>query len=205
VVTEVRVHPDGSADGDTHVTMSGAFSISARAVMEALIPGTESQFIRGAVAGATNGTLDRGDPNNLNDPYTMSVHYELAQAINIPGPGAASLWLGYHPFPMATAVAPSLPSRRTDYLCSSFTAIDEETITLPPDQALTNLPKPAEVDAEGVSLTVSYDKQGPRTLHVMRTLKAQHPHLVCAADEYNRIRSDLTKMFGILSTQALYK
>ena len=205
VVTEVHIHSDGSADGDTRVSMDGNFSIVMRAVMENIIPGAESQFIRGAIPGATDGTLDKGDPTNLTDPFTMSTHYDIAHAVNVPGPGAASLWLGYHPFPMVAALTPSLQSRHSDYLCSSFTAIDEETITLPEELSLTDLPKAAEVATEGYSLTVSYDKRGPHTIHMIRTLKAQHPHLTCTAAEFNSARPDLTKMFGVLSAQALYK
>jgi transglutaminase-like putative cysteine protease len=205
VVTDVHVHDDGSADADTRISMTGGFAIAMRASMEELIPGTESEFIRNAVPGATDGTLDKGDPTNLADPYAMSAHYTMARAVNVPGPGAASLWIGYHPFPMVTALTPGLQNRHTDYLCSSFTATDEETITLPDSLSLTGLPKAAEVDTEGYSLTVSYERQGPHAVHVTRTLKAQHPHQSCSAEVYNRIRPDLTKMFGILSTQALYK
>jgi transglutaminase-like putative cysteine protease len=205
MVSVVRVHADGSADGDTRVTTTGPFAIAVRAMMDAILPGSDSQFIRSAVAGATDGTLDRGDPTNLSDPYAVALHYELTSAVNIPGPGAVSLWLGYHPFSMPAALAPSLPVRSKDYMCSSFTATDEETITLPEGDALTNLPKPAQIDAEGLSLTVMFEKVGPETIHVIRTLRAQHPTLVCDADYYNRTRPQLARMVGLLSAQALYK
>jgi transglutaminase-like putative cysteine protease len=205
VVTAVRVHADGSADGDTRVSLSGPFAMAMRTVMDAMLPGSESQFIRGAVAGATDGTLDKGDPSNLSDPYTVSLHYNLGNAVNIPGPGAVSLWLGYHPFSMAAAAAPNLPARHSDFLCSSFVATDEETITLPEGHMLTNLPKAAEVDTQGLSLTATYERQGRDTIRIVRTMRAQRPHLVCSADDYNRIRPDLTKMIGVLSAQALYK
>lgn len=205
VVTAVRVHADGSADGDTHVTIGGPFAIAMRAAMDSLLPGADSQFIRGVVPGATDGTLDKGDPASLADPYTTSIHYDLANAVNIPGPGAVSLWLGYHPFSMATAVSPNLPERHGDFLCSSFVATDEETIALPQGHTLTNLPKAAEVDTQGLSLTASYERQGPGTIKVLRTLKSQRPHRMCSPDDYNHSRADLTKMVGVLSAQALYK
>jgi hypothetical protein len=116
-----------------------------------------------------------------------------------------SLWLGYHPFSMAAAAAPNLPARHSDFLCSSFVATDEETITLPEGHMLTNLPKAAEVDTQGLSLTATYERQGRDTIRIVRTMRAQRPHLVCSADDYNRIRPDLTKMIGVLSAQALYK
>jgi transglutaminase-like putative cysteine protease len=205
MVTAIRAHADGSADGDTRVTLTGPFAIAMRGVIAGMQAGSESDFIRASVPGATDGTIDKGDPLNLADPYVISIHYNLANAVNIPGPGAVSLWLGYHPFSIVTALAPSLPSRHKDHVCSSFTATDEETITLPRGHALTNLPKSAEVDAEGLALSVSYDRQGPETIHMLRSLKSQHATLICTGDDYNRIRPDLTRMNGVLSAQALYK
>lgn len=205
VVTAVRVHADGSADGDTRVTMSGPAAIAMRMEMDAIIPGADSQFIRTAISGATDGTLDKGDPSDLSDPYTTSIHYALANAVNLPGPGAVSLWLGYHPFGMGAVVSPNLPARHEDFLCSSFTATDDETITLPEDQTFTNLPKPADVNTQNISLITTVARDGPHTIHVVRTMKEQQPHLVCNADDYNRIRPDLMKMVGVLSAEALYK
>ena len=201
MISNVRVH----ADGDTHVTLTGPLAIAMCAAMDGILPGSESNYIRAAIAGATDGTFDKGDPSAVPDPYAVSVHFELANAVNIPGPGAASLWLGYHPFFMAAALSPSMPMRRTDNVCSSLTATDELTLTLPAGHAFTNLPKGAEVDTEGLSLTTAYERQGPETIKVTRMVKAQHAHLVCTADYYNRIRPQLMKMIGVLSAQALYK
>ncbi len=204
-VTSVRIHADGSADGDTTATMTGTISTNFRALMALLPPGSEGDFLRKIVVGATDGSISKGDPQNLTEPYIFSSHYELANAASFPGPGAVSFALGMHPLPMAGLISPNLPVRHKDYACSSLTAIDETILQLPGSVTVTSIPKASDMTAEGVSVHLVYERTGPNTITATRTLKVDHPGVVCTADYYNRIHPELTKMIGLLGAQVLYK
>ncbi len=205
IVTSIRIHADGSADGDTTATMTGDISTNFRAIMAQVLPGAEGEFLRKVVTGGTDGSIAKGDPLNLTEPYTFSSHYELANAASFPGPGAVSFGLGMHPLPFAPLITPNLPERHRDYSCSSLTAVEETTLQLPGTVEVTSIPKPADTSVEGVTLHLVYERTGPNTIKATRTLTLDHPSLVCSAAYYNSNHPQLTKMIGLLGGQVLYK
>jgi hypothetical protein len=202
--TSIQIQEDGNAEGTTLVTASGASGIALRALMSSLLPGMEANYIRETVPGASDGTLEKGDPAALTDPYVMAAHYTLTNATPLPGPGAVSFSIGHHPFSLPLAISASLPSRKSDYVCGSLHLVDETIINFPASEVVTSIPKSSEISADEMKLTATYERVGDNGVKATRTLDVDHPHATCTADYYNRVRPQLVAMNAMLKAQVLY-
>jgi transglutaminase-like putative cysteine protease len=202
--SSIQIGEDGNAEGTTLVTASGASGIALRALMASLLPGMEANYIRETVPGASDGTLEKGDPAALTDPYVMAAHYTLTNATPLPGPGAVSFSIGHHPFSLPLAISASLPSRKSDYVCGSLHLVDETIINFPASEVITSIPKSNEISADEMKLTATYERVGDNGVKATRTLDVDHPHATCTADYYNRVRPQLVAMNAMLKAQVLY-
>jgi transglutaminase-like putative cysteine protease len=205
-VSTVKLKSDGTGEGDTQVTAMGALGIGMRGLMASVPSGSETDFVRASVEGnAISGTLTKTDPALLTDPYTLTMHYDLANVATFPGPGAVSMWLGYHPYSFGGSLSTWLPERTLDYSCPSMTAENDSTIELPANTAILAMPKAGLITVSGVTLSTTYETLGPETVKQIVKLKIDHPHSVCSADYYNKTHSDLEKALSLLNTQLIYK
>ena len=202
--TAITIHEDGNAEGTTLVTASGASGIALRALMASLLPGMEANYIRETIPGASDGTLEKGDPSTLTDPYVMAAQYTLTNATPLPGPGAVAFSIGDHPFSLPLAISASLPSRKDDYVCGSLHLVDETTIYFPAAQVITSIPKSNEIGADEMKLTSTYERVDNNGVKATRTLDIDHPHATCTADYYNKVRPQLIAMNAMLNAQVLY-
>ncbi len=202
--TAITIHEDGNAEGTTLVTASGASGIALRSLMASLLPGMEANYIRETIPGASDGTLEKGDPSALTDPYVMAAQYTLTNITPLPGPGAISFSVGDHPFSLPLAISASLPSRKDDYVCGSLHLVDETTIYFPDAQIITSIPKSNEISADEMKLTAVYERVGNNGVKATRILDIDHPHATCTADYYNKVRPQLVAMNAALNAQVLY-
>lgn len=202
--TVITIHEDGDAEGQTLVTAAGASGIALRSLMASLLPGMEGNYIRETIPGASDGMLQKGDPASLSDPYVMAVQYQLTNATPLPGPGAVSFSIGYHPFSLPLAISASLPVRKSDYVCGSLHLVDETTIYLPTSQIITSIPKSKEVVADEMKLSASYERVESNGVRATRVLDIDHPHATCAAEYYNKVRPQLIAMNAMLNAQVVY-
>lgn len=204
-VTTLTIDRDGEATGDSEVSATGSAGAAFRALMDVVSPQVQANFVRATVPGASDGTVTKADTAKLVDPYVHSVHFNIPNAANFPGPGGISFGLGYHPVALGNALNIGLPVRQSDYTCGSFTATDDTTIHFPAGVRIISVPKSQTLTADGVSVSIAYTRSDPLTVRSVRTLTAEHPHAVCAASYYNRARPQLMTMAGALSAQVLYE
>ncbi len=195
---------DGTLEGDSHVAQSGAFAVTTRALMENIPADQETNILRAILGAGAEGRLDRHDPTNLSDPYSYDIHFRIPGAVVMPGPGAIPSSSAIRA--LEGVVAGTLPpSRNSDYLCLSLTASISDTITFPKGTSFLSIPKPVDLQTEGVRLQTGFDAQTAGTVHETAKLRISHPHAVCSPEYYARVRGDLAKMVTALRTQILYK
>ena len=202
--TNIQIQDDGNAKGTTLVSAAGSSGIALRGLMSSLLPGMDANYIRETVPGASDGALEKGDPNTLTDPYVMAATYSLTNATPLPGPGAVAFSIGHHPFSLPLAISASLPSRKGDYVCGSLNLTDETTISFPASQVITSIPKSKSLAAEDMVLTATYERDGENGVKATRTLIIDHKQATCSADYYNRVRPQLIAMNAMLNAQVLY-
>jgi transglutaminase-like putative cysteine protease len=202
----VDIKPDGSAQANAAVTSTGAFGVSIRALVQSLPAGKENDFLRGELGPGVEGTIDRGDPRLLNEPYTFDVSYRIPSAIALPGPGALPYYLSFKPFNFTGLIAGTLPAaRNSDYVCLSLDAEENATINLPPGMRLLSIPDPQSLEADGVRMQIEIDRVDARTLKESYVLKIDHPQEVCTPAYYARVHAALAKMTNALREEVIYK
>jgi hypothetical protein len=205
--SHITINPDGSADGDTQIKTSGSNAILYRALMAAIQPDRENLFFRTVLGADSTGKLDRGDVGTLKRDYDLSAHYHVGHAVNIPGPGAFSvLSTGFRPISFSNLIGANLPAQRTrDYVCGAGTYSDTSTITLPPRETISALPPPQTISADGIALSINYEKLSPQVVRATTELKLNSAKPVCPASAYDTIRPQLSRMVSALLAQVVYQ
>jgi hypothetical protein len=205
-VESLRIAPDGSIDGETHVTAAGAPASDLRALVAEAMSAGEALYFQRMLGPGADGTLDAGNASDLAPVYSYSAHYRLPNALNIPGPAAIPANAGYKPFSFTLMIAGDLPSTRTQtYACESVDAEEDLTFHLPDNLHVTTLPRTEAMAADEVSLAISYAKPDERTVHIDIKAHIDHPNGTCAPAYYGRVRSTLAQMAAALRAQILYQ
>lgn len=205
-VNEVTLSPDGSAEGHTRITARGAFGVSLRDMFQNVAAGKEDQFFREILGPGAEGTLDRGNPRNLTDPYVANATYRLPNAIAFPGPGALPSWLSFRPFYFTGLMAGNLPpSRNSNYVCWSLLAEDSTTITLPAGVHILSLPDSQIVTADDIRVQTDYDRTDPRTITQSIRMSLDHPQGSCTPAYYAKVHDTMKKITNLLHQQIVYR
>ncbi|HTT97517.1 MAG TPA: DUF3857 domain-containing protein [Rhizomicrobium sp.] len=203
---KVEINPDGSADGSTKISGSGAYGVLLRAFMQAIPAGKENDLFRNGLGPGAEGTLDRGDSHSLSDPTSYSATYHVPNAIVFPGTGSLPAHLSFKPFYFTELIGGSLPATRSsDYVCASVDAEEDTKLTLPAGMKLIAVPDSQAVDADQIHLRIDYDRPAPRALNMHLSLKIDHPQETCTPDYYARVHGALTKMSNALRQEIIYK
>jgi len=205
-VGEVDLAADGSANATMRFTSTGAYGVAVRSFLRDVKAGEETKFLRDMVGPGVDGTLDRGDPMKLVEPYPAGATYRIPGAISIPGPGALAPELTFKPFSFTSLVGGDLPAARSsDYVCLSLAAEQETKFVFPPGFKLLSIPDPQVLTAEGVRLTTDWDRSDARTLKETIALRIDHPQATCTPEYYQRVRGTLEKMANKLREQIIYR
>jgi transglutaminase-like putative cysteine protease len=204
--TTLVLHVDGTAEGDTNVTGTGALAVAMRAAIASLPADGDDNFFRMALGPGSEGRLVRGKPDDLDIDYSYAAHYRIAHLAAFPGPAALPAQISFKPFSFIGVIGRTLPpSRDTNYLCASGKFSDTVTVTLPPGVAVMSLPPSRVVSAQDVDLRLDYQEIRPGTVRARIELIVNHPDAVCTADYYTKVRPQLSAMTSALLSQILYK
>lgn len=206
VVQKMRVAKDGSAEGDSTITVQGAAAIAIRTALSSLQPSSENDYFRATLGPGATGSLERGDITNLTPDYTFSAHYKIPGYINIPGPGALPAGTGYKPFSFTGLLGGLLTDHRTQpYACQSASAHDDSVITLPAEVEVAALPRSLDETANGAHLTDRFEQLSGNRVHEQTDLRVEHPNPLCSAEDYNNAQPQTMKMISALKSQVLFR
>jgi len=198
-----KVASDGTMEGNSQASVTGAFAVTARALMEAIPADREKELLRQLMGAGAEGRLDRHDPTQLTDPYTFDIHYRIPDAVVMPGPGAVPVSSSIKS--LESDIAGTLPpSRNSNYLCPSMSRTVSDTVEFPKGTIFISLPKAVDLETEGIHLQTGFTQSGSVVQETAK-LRIDHPGTVCTPDYYARVRADMAKMVSSLRAQILYK
>ena len=181
--TVIHVHPDGTADGETKIEVTGTFAASMRAMMTYLRPDMEEMMMRRMLAGAGftgTGTLSRPKSMDMAENFSYGSRYKIDGAMNLPGPGAMVI---RSPFPGPAAIAGLLdsvndPDPTVDYECLGGSSVEEYAIDLPDGVQVQALPKNVDLSGKNASYRARYEMAG-NTVKVIREFEDRTAGNVC--------------------------
>lgn len=203
---EITIADSGSARAQVKISASGAFGIATRALIRNVPSGKDSQFLRDFLGPGADGTLERGDPMNLAEPYVASASYTIPGAISVSGPGALPPELALKPFSFTGLIGGEMPSsRNSDYICPSASAEQETKYVFPAGYKLLSIPDSQVLTAEGIRLQIDYDRTDARTINEKISLRIAHPEASCTPEYYQRVHGAIEKMANKLREQIIYR
>ena len=204
-VVTVKFDGEGTAEGESHSSLSGDAAFAMREFLDIIPPAQEKDVFRVALGAAADASIDRGNLDSLVDPYSYSVHYRVPNAVMFPGPGAVGSGLALGDFANGLLLGPLPSSRLTTFACPSQTIDEVDEYDFPPSVRVTSVPKSEDITAEGVQFHAHYEIRNPHTVSAARTLRTDHPHAWCTPEYYARVRPELARIAASLRGQILYK
>jgi transglutaminase-like putative cysteine protease len=198
--TVMKVHADGSADGETTFDAKGELAGRMRYAMLYLQPNLEDSTVRRALTtnGFTGtGTLDKGDVKDMSDVYSYTAKFKISDAMNLPGPGALSIRSPYDGLGDMTNFISDVnqPDATVDFLCYGAYAKQELTIDLPNGVKVLAVPKNVEIKGKYQTYKATYRVKGD-TFTAERELVDRTPGPVCTPAvevEYRKFETAVRK------------
>jgi hypothetical protein len=205
-VETVTIAPDGTIEGDTRVTATGAPAADLRSLVTSTKVAGDALYFQRMLGPGADGILSPGNADDLAPVYSYSAHYRQPGALSIPGPAAIPANVGYKPFSFTLMLAGDLPLARTQpYACESIDAEEDLTIRLPDKVQILAVPRNEALAAEDVSLTVVYARPDQKTVHVDIKARIDHAAGACTPAYYSRVHNTLAQMAAALRAQILYQ
>ena len=207
--TVMKVHEDGSADGETRFDAKGELAGRARYAMLYMQPNMEDLFMRRVLTsnGFTGtGTIDKGDVNGTADTYGYTAKFRISDAMNLPGPGALSIRSPYDGIGDMTNFISDVnqPDPTVDFLCYGAYAKQELTVELPKGVKVLAVPKNVEIKGKYQTYKATYQFKGS-TFSAERELVDRTPGPVCAPAVETEYRKFETAVRKELREQLLYE
>jgi len=198
--TVMKVHADGSADGETTFDAKGDLAGRMRYAMLYLQPNLEDSTVRRALTanGFTGtGTLDKGYVKDLTDTYSYTAKFKISDAMNLPGPGAMSIRSPYDGLGDMTNFIDDVnePDATVNFLCYGAYAKQELTVDLPKGVKVLAVPKDIEIKGKYQTYKATYQVHGG-TFTARRELVDRTPGPVCAPAvevEYRKFETAVRK------------
>lgn len=205
----LKIHEDGSADGETNNRETGALSTGVRALMTQIRPNVEDRLVRAVLekSGYTGtGTLVKDDPKKMADSYAYGLKFHLANAINAPGPGALtihSVFPGGHP--LAEVISGlNMPERTLDFGCMGDVVSEEYTIEFPKSINIVAIPKDVHLSQGPARYDATYSREG-NTITVVRRFEDRTEGPVCPPQVDNEFRPMARGILKDLKSQLIYQ
>ena len=207
ISTVLTIHPDGSADGETKVEVTGRLADSNRAYMSYLQPNMEDVMMRRALAanGYTGtGTLFKNDPKVSTDTYSYGGKYHLTDAMNLPGPGATSIRSPFSGVIAKHMARANEPDRTVNFQCVGGNSKEEYTIHLPNGIEVLAAPKDVQLKDKNRTYQASYQVKG-NTLTAVREFDDRNPANVCTPKDAAEFKTFAAPIQRDLRAQLVYR
>lgn len=206
-ISDVELSRDGSMKGTTQFIATGAYAVEMRSFILGLPAGKENDYFRSSLGPGAEGTMVRGSPTSLTEPYIVTLNYHVANAVSFPGPAALPYNLSPRPFYFTSLLGGDNlpPTRASNYLCRSLLAEQDLTIHLPVKTAILSLPPTKTLSAANTRLVSRFERKDARTVREWVEARIDNPQATCTPAEYARMRTGLADMLAKLREQIIYR
>ena len=181
--TSVTIKSDGSAIGDTEMSLKGLPAVVTRAIMRAAPSGQEEFMVERMLEAQGmhgKGTLKKDDPAPLIDTYRLSMSFSLQDYVTIGSatgmpvkPVAGSF------FPIEQFLASAYePESKKPQTCSGGKSVEEYVLEFPDTLKIVAIPKDFEMSSSLIDYRATYRKS-ENTLTVRRELTDKTSTNVC--------------------------
>jgi len=183
----IKIHADGSATGSSEINAKGMFEVNLRARIASEMAQPGERVVANLLAKNKengSGTINRGEPGNLEKPYVLTSAFNIDSLVSLAGPGALTVPLGISSTDIENfANSTTLKGRQFPYVCGSSTFEEERIIEFPSGMKIVAVPKNTQFSNKYVQYTSSYALQGQK-LMAKRRYQSTRPSRVCDPADY---------------------
>lgn len=182
--TIIRVKPDGSAEGTTHVTLKGMPALGLRTLMRFVTNDQEALIARKLLEEqGLHGTavLKKDDPNELLDSYGFSISFNVEDLLTVSSTSGMTVRpVVSSPFAISSHLTGAYepPSKRSS-ICAGGKSIEEYTYEFPAELSIVAIPKNTNLPGPILKYSASYQKDGNK-LTVKRELQDTTANNICS-------------------------
>lgn len=154
------------------------------------------------------GTLNPGQPKNLNADHIISLKLKIKDQLVVPGPAGLRIpgtYSGFYDFPNFPHFITALePNRIQDFSCTTTPIQAKYQLTLPSTVTILAIPKDFSIDKENVYYQTTYRREG-QTIFIEREFRFTPPHSVCTPRDAERLKPIMREIIKDLKSQIVYQ
>lgn len=209
VVTRYVIGADGSASGETKVTLGGYFAVAGRAPFRHLGKSDEEQFVKSVLSGFgqnATGSLTRDDATTLVDKYSYSVKFTLQDLMATEGSGGLRIYPGFIS-PQAVAnygESAKQPDPVRNQRCWGGHSREEYFYEFPKGLKILSVPKDVEVKSEILSYRARYSLSG-NVLTVQRVVDDTTPTNTCTPAQMAELKKQARLIAKDVASQVIFE
>ena len=209
VVTRYAIGADGSATGETSVSLGGHFAVSARVPFRYLSKDNEQQFVKSVLSQVgqnPTGSLTRDDPTALVDKYSYSVKFTLGDMVATEGSGGLHVFPGFSsPSPVSGyAEAAKRPDLIRDQRCWGGHSTEDYTYEFPKGLKILSVPKDVDAPSPLLAYRATYHLDG-NVLTVKRVVDDNTPTNTCTAAQMSEFKKQARLIAKDVAAQVIFQ
>lgn len=194
----------GTLTSHSRMVATGSLGMQLRAAMQSIPSTKEDDILRFYFGPGATGSIERGTPRNLTDPYETSTMLKVPNFLSWSGPTGLPSRFAFLPLSMLDVLTGGLPpSRSTDYVCPSGRIRERVTLSLPPQGRFVSIPETQTVTAPDITLFLAYRKIDTQTVERDIDLKIDHGEAFCTKAYYTALQPELARMVQTLRRQII--
>jgi transglutaminase-like putative cysteine protease len=154
-----------------------------------------------------NGTMDPGQPTNLDQDQVIKLTLNLEDQLIVPGPAGLTIpsSYGFYTFKwMPNFILMEKDSRKNDFVCTASPLSAEYELTLPDQVEILAIPKNKHIDSNEVRYHATYTQSG-QTVSIKRELALTPAQNFCPPSDIKRLKPVMREIMKDLKSQIVYR
>ncbi len=207
--TVVKIHDDGSVEGDVEISLKGGFAVDARDRMRDLPKEQEEELVKNVLQGMGyigTGKFDKDDAQELLDNYHYKAVFSMQDFVQMPGAGAFRIQpIFYSEAPIANFLGAAVePVEPAEVTCSNGSSTEEYVYYLPKSVKVLSVPEDMKVKNDFLSYSATYRLKG-NTLKIKRDLVDNTVGNVCKPSVFEAYKKFALKVQQNIKAQVVYR
>lgn len=209
LVSNMKIHQDGSVSGDIKITLKGLPAVEARSGWRGVTRQQEKEWLERTFSSRNKvgfATLIKDDPMPLTSEFNLAFNFKRPEFILPKGTG------GFYVGPLFGGTKGVYSYLHYDkeeihgyqVSCGNGYAVERLTYEFPAGMKILAKPEDYEINENHLHFVAKYSLQG-NTLKVFREISDMTPANICPAELMNKQRQTLIKIVESLRSQVIYQ
>lgn len=205
--SKVKYDQEGHAESEIIGRYHGEASLFLRHYTQRETPERLIENLMRTYSLSGSGTIDPGQPKNLDIDQTTKLKLKLNDQLVVPGPAGLAIpeTYGFYSLENFPHFIVTLKDNLTkDFVCTATPIRTKYTLTLPKNVHILAIPKNVEINKEDVHYQATYYAAG-QTILIEREFRFTPPHNACSPADATRLKPIMRELIKDLKSQIVYQ